>query len=74
MTKIDLNVFGNRLKYLMFERGVTSKTLSKMVGIGQNTMSFYITCQRVPSIDVFMRIARALELSDDEIIGLLKLV
>ena len=74
MEKINLNIFGNRLKFLMFERDVTGKVLAKAIGVGQNTISMYTTNQRIPPLDIFMRIARELELSDDEILAWIKLL
>ena len=74
MEKINLNIFGNRLKFYMFERDVAAKSLAKMVGVAQNTVSMYTTNQRIPPLDIFMRIARALELSDDEILSWIKLL
>ena len=74
MEKINLNIFGNRLKFLMFERDVTAKNLAKSIGVAQNTISMYTTNQRIPPLDIFMRIARELELSDDEILAWIKLL
>ena len=74
MEKINLNVFGNRMKFLMFERDVTAKNLAKAIGVGQNTISMYTTNQRIPPLDIFMRIVRELELSDDEILAWIKLL
>ena len=74
MEKINLNIFGNRLKFLMFERDVMGKDLAKAIGVGQNTISMYITNQRIPPLDIFMRIVRTLELSDEEILSWIKLL
>ena len=58
----------------MFERDVAAKTLAKSIGVAQNTISMYTTNQRVPPLDIFMRIARTLELTDDEILSWIKLL
>ena len=74
MEKINLNTFGNKLKYFMWERSLTGRQFSKMTGIADNTISSYIQHDRIPQVDYFMRMARALELSDAEIVDWIKTI
>ena len=69
---IDLGkeTIGERLSRLRKERGLSQRQLAKKIGIIQSLISGYETDYRTPNIEMVARIAKALRVTTDEIIGL----
>jgi len=60
---------GERLARLRKERGYTQVELAKIVGIKQTIVSDYERQRIRPHIEMAVRLARALEVSVDELLG-----
>lgn len=58
--KDDQNRFGNKLKEILEEKGITQTELSIKIGVTQATISRYITGKMVPIGPVISAIAREL--------------
>lgn len=61
------NEFGRRLYRIMWLKGVTQLELSQMTGISQSIISGYMTGKHTPSFYNVDKIAKALNLSMDEL-------
>lgn len=66
----DTSPFGQRLRKFRRERGLTQVELSHELDVSQRTVSSYETGVAWPSPPTLMRIARILETSVDELLGL----
>ena len=55
------------LKEIRLKKGVTQVELAKHVGISQQTISHYETGRAKPSLDVAVKLAKALGVSVEEI-------
>ena len=55
--------FGIRLRRKMMLKGITQQMLSKMIGVGQPTISNYLTGKNSPTLYMTEKLARALECS-----------
>lgn len=72
MKKKKFDTFGKKLRLMMFERDLTQDKLSEMTGISRETISSWSQDRRIPSIQSFLIVTDAFELTDYEIIDLLK--
>ena len=64
--KIDLS----NIQRIREKKGFTQVKLSMMVGISQQSITFYETNTRYPSLPTLIRIAEALDTSVDSLIGI----
>ncbi|MBM4336574.1 MAG: helix-turn-helix transcriptional regulator [Deltaproteobacteria bacterium] len=64
------SAFGERLAELRAERGITQIQLAEMIGSSQRAVSDYETVAEFPTTPVAVALARALEVSADELLGL----
>ena len=62
-------VFGERLKEIIEERGMTQRELAEKAGITEATISRYLSFQRVPKATHVLKIANALKCSCDYLLG-----
>lgn len=62
--------FGNRLKELRTQAGLTQLQLAQRLGITKSVISFYELSERAPSPDVLSRLARIFHVSTDYLLGL----
>lgn len=62
--------FGERLNTLRENAGMTYKSLSDRAGISKATLWYYISGKVEPTAYVIYRLAKALDVSGDEILGL----
>ena len=65
----DTSVFGPNLKRLRELRELTQAELGRRAGMGSASVSHFETGQRVPSLDSMVRLADALEVSVDALLG-----
>jgi transcriptional regulator with XRE-family HTH domain len=65
----DWEAWGQRLKRLRVQRGLTQQALADKAEVARNTIARFETATRRPDIDVLERLARALRLSIDEVLG-----
>lgn len=61
--------FNENLKYFREKNGYTAKELAKLIGIPNNTYTAYETKNREPSFAVLIKIANALNVTIDELLG-----
>lgn len=61
--------FAANLRRIMRDRGMTQAELGRMVGISQGNVSMYVTGKREPRATYILRIATALGVTTDELLG-----
>jgi len=64
------SAFGERLAELRAERGITQIQLAEMIGSSQRAISAYETVAEYPPTVVVAELAKALQVSADELLGL----
>ena len=57
----------NNLRVILAERKIKKGNFAEKVGINRNTLSFIISEKSVPTLEVAMKIARALDLKVEDI-------
>lgn len=62
--------FSYRLTVLLDENNMTQKQLAKKIGTSNVTICRYLTCDRVPRIDVVTKIASVFNVSIDYLLGI----
>ena len=65
--------FGYRLDYIMSTRNITNQVLAMQLALSASTISGYRIGRRSPNVDELARIADALQVSADYLIGLTEL-
>lgn len=68
-TGFDKRAIGERIKEYRVARGLTQSDLANKANITRIALGNYERGQRIPTIDIFARIAMALNVSIDELIG-----
>ena len=63
------NVIGNRIKELRAEMNISQKTLGKKLGYCNQTVSFWESGQREPSLDAVVQLATFFKTSTDYLLG-----
>lgn len=61
--------FGNNLRSLLREEGITQKQLSKESGISQSEISRFIKGSQMPSVKAVINIAYALDCDTDDLVN-----
>lgn len=64
------SAFGDRLTRIRTARRLTQTELAEMIGSSQRAISHYETVAEYPPTSVVVDLARALEVSTDELLGL----
>lgn len=69
---MDFNIenFSYRLTVLLEENNMTQIQLAKEIGTSNVTICRYLTCERIPRLDVVTRIASVFNVSLDYLLGL----
>ena len=62
--------FGDRLRRLRKERKLTQKELACLIGVKNSVISFYEVGDRTPSLEVLVKLSKALHVSTDVLLGL----
>ena len=62
--------FGNRLKELLKESGISQETLAKNIGVSQRAVSKWINNQAEPTESSIVKCARYFNVSADDLLGL----
>lgn len=65
----DKKAIGERIKEYRLKRGFTQSDLAKQADITRIALGNYERGERIPTIDIFARIAMALNVSIDELMG-----
>lgn len=63
------DVFGKRLKELRKANGYTIEQFAEKVGIAKSSVGYYENAKRLPDVEILTRIADALNVSADYLIG-----
>lgn len=64
--------FGKKLRQLRKEKDLSQKQLAALIGVQNSIISFYEVGDRTPSPDVIKKIAVALHVSADYLLGIEK--
>lgn len=62
--------FGDRLRKLRKERKLTQKELANLIGVKNSVISFYEVGDRTPSLEVLVKLSKALRVSTDILLGI----
>ena len=65
-----MNKFAERLKELRLEKGLTQRELSKQTGLCRSAIAFWELCERVPSAEAIIILAKYFGVSADYLLGL----
>ena len=65
-----LDIFGDNLRDILKEYGMTQRQLAEETGLTEATISNYINKRKIPSMRAIVNIANALDISTDELINL----
>lgn len=63
-------IITERIGKLLDEKNVKQKELAKILGITDNTVSYYVSGKRTPNIDQIIKIANYFNISTDYLLGL----
>lgn len=66
----DVEKFCYRLNVLLDENNMTQTQLARKIGTSNVTICRYLTCERIPRLDVVTRIASVFNVSLDYLLGL----
>lgn len=64
--------FGNRLKELRVQSGMTQKQLAEKIGVTKSVISFYELRERTPSPEVLVKLAVEFKVTSDYLLGIEK--
>ena len=70
MIEVDLKEFGERIKDLRMDLGLSQGELADKIGAARNTVSQYESGKSRTSIDVLANLAVALDTTTDYLLGL----
>ena len=62
--------FGNRLRELRKQKGMTQKQLASLIGVKNSIISFYEVGDRIPSPEIIIKLAAVLHVSSDYLLGI----
>ena len=65
-----VEIFRKRFSEELKQSGMTTKELAEKVGISPEMVTQYNTTKKLPSLDTFIRICQALDVSADYLLGL----
>lgn len=68
----SLENFSYRLNVLLEENNMTQTQLAKKIGTSNVTICRYLTCERIPRLDVIAKIASVFNVSIDYLLGITK--
>ncbi|MBR1968575.1 MAG: helix-turn-helix transcriptional regulator [Clostridia bacterium] len=67
---INLSVFAERLSELLFETNLNPPKLSKIIGCGRATINRYTLGNKMPTVDMLVKIADYFQCTTDYLLGL----
>ena len=65
-----LSKLPERLKELMFDRGINAPTLAEKLDVGANTITRYLQGVSTPNFDIFVKLIEYFNCSADFLLGL----
>lgn len=63
-------VFKNRLREEIKQSGLTLKSIAEQIGVSPEMVTRYCTTKKLPRLDTFALLCKALDVSADYILGL----
>lgn len=66
----SIEKFSYRLNVLLDESNMTQTQLAKIIGTSNVTICRYLTCERIPRLDVITKIASVFNISVDYLLGI----
>ena len=63
------NFFGERLKELRVEKGLSQRKFGELLGVCNQTVSFWESGSREPDMDTLVRISDFFDISTDFLLG-----
>ncbi len=66
------NSFGDKLKQLRLQAGLTQKQLAEQIGVTKSVVSFYELRERTPSPEILIKLAAVFHTSADYLLGIEK--
>ena len=65
-----MNTFAERLKLLRTEKGLSQSQLAKETGLSQAAINYWEACERQPSAQAVITLAKYFNVSTDYLLGL----
>ena len=62
--------FGNRLKQLRKQAGLTQAQLAQQLGVTKSLISFYELQERIPSPEILIKLSKTFHVSADYLLGI----
>lgn len=69
---VDLLNFGNTLKELRTQNGMTQQQLATQIGVSKSVVSYYELQERTPSLEILLKLASIFHVSSDYLLGIEK--
>ena len=69
---MDLLNFGNTLKELRTQNGMTQQQLATQIGVSKSVVSYYELQERTPSPEILLKLASIFHVSSDYLLGIEK--
>lgn len=69
---VDLLNFGNTLKELRTQNGMTQQQLATQIGVSKSVVSYYELQERTPSPEILLKLASIFHVSSDYLLGIEK--
>lgn len=66
---VNMSLFVERLNELMIDNGLTSPQLAQAIGVRKSTIYRYLKAERLPGVDIIIKLADALDCSIDFLLG-----
>lgn len=66
----NIEIFKTRLRDEIKQNGMTVKEIAEKIGVSPEMVTQYYTTDKLPSLDTFVNICKALDVSADYILGL----
>ena len=70
--EFDMNKFNSRLKALMKSHDMSENDLAKKIGVSNVTICRYLNKERIPHVDIVVKIANYFHVSIEYLFGLTK--
>ena len=67
--RVYMTEFNNRIKVILTQKRMRQRTLSRITGINESTISDYTTGKRQPTLENLVMLCRALDVSADWLLG-----
>lgn len=64
--------FGRKLRELRKQKNLTQKELASLIGVKNSIISFYEVGERIPSPEILIKLASALHVTADYLLGIEK--